>query len=120
MKKVFFLTFLLLPLGSCSSMGSNYDNGQTETIDNYTAKTVQSNSENQENLSIFEEKEKIATIFSPDDYKITELVDNSEKRILLFSKYNQNLYKSIFIKSTNFLKIIDLKNNEKEIFDGSI
>ncbi|MBO0447549.1 hypothetical protein BCR24_16180 [Enterococcus ureilyticus] len=123
MKKITLLAFLILSLGGCSLKQSNVTNSSTRSIDQTEAaesQNVQFNSENQENLNNFEEGTKITTIFTPNNFKVTKLVDNSEKRVLLFSKDNQKFYKSIFVKSTQFLKVVDLKNNETEIFNGSI
>ncbi|MGM0260556.1 hypothetical protein [Enterococcus sp. AZ102] len=124
MKKATLLVLLILLLGGCSLRQSDTAlNSSTSNIDQIEAlerQNVQSNSENQKNFNNFEEVTKIATIFTPNNFKITKLVDNSEKRILLFSKDNQKFYKSIFVKSTQFLKIVDLKKDNIEIFYGSI
>jgi len=125
MKKVTFLALLVLLLGGCSlkksnsMLSSNRGSIQTESIETETLQS-NSNSSNQENIDSFEEEEKLASIFDPNNFQVTKLVDNSEKRVLLFSNDNQKFYKSIFLKSTQFLKVVDLKNNEQEIFYGSI
>jgi len=122
MKKIIFLA-LLISLGGCSLKQSDSTLSsisriiQTESVE---TETVQSNSASQENVDNFEEGEKLETIFVTTDFEVTKLVDNSEKRVLLFSKNNEKFYKSIFVKSTKFLKVVDLKNNEIETFYGSI
>ncbi|WP_157804699.1 hypothetical protein, partial [Enterococcus ureilyticus] len=95
MKKITLLAFLILSLGGCSLKQSNVTNSSTRSIDQTEAaesQNVQFNSENQENLNNFEEGTKITTIFTPNNFKVTKLVDNSEKRVLLFSKDNQKFY----------------------------
>lgn len=67
-----------------------------------------------------EEKDTLESIFPLDEYEILTLKDNSEKRILIFIKGKQKYYKSIFFKSINILKVIDLENGKTEIFYGSI
>jgi len=122
MKKIIFLA-LLISLGGCSLKQSDSTLSSTSRIiqtESVETETVQSNSASQENVDNFEEGEKLETIFVTTDFEVTKLVDNSEKRILLFSKNNEKFYKSIFVKSTKFLKVVDLKNNEIETFYGSI
>jgi len=122
MKKIIFLA-LLISLGGCSLKQSDSTLSSTSRIiqtESVETETAQSNLASQENVDNFEEGEKLETIFVTTDFEVTKLVDNSEKRVLLFSKNNEKFYKSIFVKSTKFLKVVDLKNNEIETFYGSI
>ncbi|MHC5375696.1 hypothetical protein ACYSNU_18200 [Enterococcus sp. LJL120] len=122
MKKIIFPVFFLIFLVGCSPSTSNLvnDTVQTEIAESSDIKENLSSTDNQENSNHWEEEEKIAAILTLSDFDITILSDNSEKRILLFTKDNQKYYKSIFVKSTKFLKIIDLKNNDTEIFYGGL
>ncbi|MHC5250517.1 hypothetical protein [Enterococcus sp. LJL90] len=122
MKKIIFPVFFLIFLVGCSPPTSNLvnDTVQTEIAESSDIKENLSSTDNQENSNHWEEEEKIAAILTLSDFDITVLSDNSEKRILLFTKDNQKYYKSIFVKSTKFLKIIDLKNNDTEIFYGGL
>ena len=69
--------------------------------------------ESAEKISDHEEYEELAAqdFFNPDDYTAHLVVDNPGKRIFVFEDDGQQAYKTIYIKKTNRLKIIDLKND---------
>ena len=69
--------------------------------------------ESAENVSDHEEYEELSAqdFFNPDDYTSHLVVDNPGKRIFVFEDDGQQAYKTIYIKKTNRLKIIDLKND---------
>lgn len=46
--------------------------------------------------------------------------DNEGTRIILFEKDGRKIYKSIFIKEKNHLKLIDLESGEKPLINETI
>lgn len=71
-------------------------------------------------LADHEENEILADHIPMDELTAQVEVDNQNKRITLFeNKEGQKVYKSIFIKNDNHLKIIDL-DGDKLLFDGNL
>jgi len=91
---------------------NDYDESQSKepsTDQESSNKTSESNSE----LAQFKEypyiKEKVSNI---DDYKAITKTDNPNKRVILYqSNDGQKKYKSILIKESNRLKLIELEKN---------
>ncbi len=72
------------------------------------------------NLADHEENAILADHIPLDELTAQVEVDNQNKRITLFeNKDGKKVYKSIFIKRDNHLKIIDL-NGDKPLFDGNL
>lgn len=72
------------------------------------------------NLADHEENEILADHIPMDELTAQVEVDNENKRITLYeNESGQKVYKSIFIKNDNHLKIIDL-NGDKLLYDGNL
>ncbi|ARF13425.1 hypothetical protein [Sporosarcina ureae] len=72
------------------------------------------------NLLGHEEAEVLAEHIPLDELTAQVEADNQGKRIILFeNKSGKKVYKSIFIKHDNHLKIIDL-NGDKLLFEGKL
>lgn len=72
------------------------------------------------NLADHEENAILADHIPLDELTAQVEVDNQNKRITLFeNESGQKVYKSIFIKNDNHLKIIDL-NDDNLLFDGNL
>ncbi|WP_159446046.1 hypothetical protein [Carnobacterium iners] len=52
-------------------------------------------------------------------YESRLLTDNQGTRVMLFSKNNEQLYKTVLVKNNNWLKVIDLKADNL-VLDGKI
>ena len=51
-------------------------------------------------------------VFNPEDYDAWLVTDNPGTRVFIFRDGEQQAYKTVFIKSDNRLKLIDIANNE--------
>ncbi|WP_052345871.1 PepSY domain-containing protein [Paucisalibacillus sp. EB02] len=62
-----------------------------------------------EDVTSYSEGHKVMELIGEDTLEVQIVTDNSEKRVLLFlNKDGKEEYKSVFVKSTNRLKVIDL------------
>ena len=69
----------------------------------------------------FEEVTVIKEEIDIEGLHVEEKVNTKSKRILLFINNDGHLvYKSIYMKENNFLKIIDTQHNQGEVFHGKI
>lgn len=106
-------------------------NGEAEVeIDAATGEVIETDVDSEETAEKMEvmpndewaslpEYNKTAEVINNQDYTVQTVTDNAGKRILLFvDNTGKEQYKSIFIKDTNRLKIIDL--NGGQIFNGII
>lgn len=73
-----------------------------------------------DNTKEYEEIIKIDEKINVQDYNMNVELDNEEKRIILFEKDGRKIYKSIFIKEKNHLKLIDLESGEKPLINETI
>lgn len=115
MKKIALGLLLLLSFSGCSSNHSNSEISSSDNISHANSSSA-SNMESQE----FDESDKLSRIIDLNSLETQVLTDSSEKRVILFTKDKQKMYKSVFVKSTRFLKVIDLQNNKVELFYGKI
>lgn len=58
------------------------------------------------------EEFKSQDVFEPTDYDAHLVTDNTNTRVILFSEGEEQVYKSVFIKRDNRLKIIDLQKDQ--------
>ncbi|GEK91374.1 hypothetical protein [Alkalibacterium kapii] len=129
-KKIIVLFLTALTLAGCTDES---DPGETEALDpieeeaaveeepNETVVTeeelapVSEEEKNQaeviDDIDTYEEF-KTQDVFEPTDYDAHLITDNSNTRVILFSEGEEQVYKSIFIKEDNRLKIIDLQNDQ--------
>ena len=70
--------------------------------------------EQAESVSEFSNYEEIEyqDIFNPDEYEAHLITDNPGTRVFIFRDGEQQAYKTIYIKSENRLKLINIANNE--------
>ena len=113
MKKVFvvFTSLTLIFLLGCSSIEEKVNKEQIIEETTY-----------EENIDIdkYEELNNIKEIINLEDYNINVESDNKGTRIILFEKNEKKIYKSIFVKETRHLKIIDLQSKEKPLINETI
>lgn len=94
-------------------MNNNSDNNDNN---NEEASIENDSSEMEE----FDEYDTIQDEADIEDLKADVVEDNSNKRIILFKDNDQKVYKSIFIKNKNRLKIIDIQDDEGQIYNDEI
>lgn len=70
------------------------------------------NAEEATDLSQYEELTYAKDQIDLSDYESRILNDNQGKRVMLFSDGNQQVYKTVYVKHNNWLKVIDLKNDD--------
>ncbi|UOQ92105.1 hypothetical protein MUO14_16610 [Halobacillus shinanisalinarum] len=99
MKKTILIALSMLFLAACGGndgVKANENTVKTET-----------GSANHENLKEFEEKSIWQKHINLETHSIQIMEDNSHKRVALFeNEQGEEMYKSIFIKNTERLKII--------------
>lgn len=125
MKKIRIVVFgfaTLLILAGCQRSEVSEDAQSVETtastnieatslIEESTATTESSTSSQQNALEEFEEAPIIEKTIDVSDLQLNIETDNPNKRVLFFSTdTGQKRYKSIFVKRTERLKIIDLSD----------
>ncbi|MFD1206892.1 MULTISPECIES: hypothetical protein [Sporosarcina] len=143
MKKVYILAIGLLILSGCASKENEQSNESpivensveeqqtegnnvVEENDTDDSKVVEGNEtetiENQDDpvLSSYEEYNKIEETIDADQLTSEILTDNQNKRVILFKDQNSvEIYKSIYIKNSRHLKIIQLEGDGL-LFNGTI
>lgn len=121
MKKIRIVVFgfaTLLILAGCQRSEVSEDAQSVETsieatslIEESTATTESSASSQQNALEEFEEAPIIEKTIDVSDLQLNIETDNPNKRVLFFSTdTGQKRYKSVFVKRTERLKIIDLSD----------
>ncbi|MEG0444086.1 MAG: hypothetical protein RR548_08870 [Carnobacterium sp.] len=55
--------------------------------------------------------EELAYTIDLSGYESRMLTDNQGTRVMLFSKDNEQVYKTVYVKNNNWLKVIDLKGD---------
>lgn len=117
-KKFVPLLAVMFVLAACSNNDEAIENKEPLQSDNFQ-------NQGSENLVVEEENSLpelpiITQQIGDEEYDIQTVTDNEGKRILLLlDDEGTERYKSIFIKNTNRLKIIDLAN-DREIFNDPI
>lgn len=117
--KLLTLLFTLLLLAGCSTeqqTDSVQDNsavvGSEDAVEESVSEEELSEAEVIDDLTEYPE---IAAI--QENIDLTELTgyvisDNPGTRILIFTNENKQVYKSIFVKDENHLKVVDLEQND--------
>lgn len=67
------------------------------------------NAETVTDISQYEELEYAKDTIDLSGYESRLLTDNQGTRVMLFSKDNEQVYKTVYVKNNNWLKVIDLK-----------
>ena len=98
-----------------SNDGDNI-NSSNENSDSETESNTEENSEIRE----FEESEVIEEEVDVSDLNVEIETDNDNNRVILFKENNKPVYKTVYIKRDQRLKIIDIKNNEGQIYNEII
>jgi hypothetical protein len=138
MKKILGFVLLSVSLAGCSFSESDTKSDSKQTSETASSTSTVVTAEGSEEIARTEQTEQSATASNKsltafEEYTILDenidlsvlkekvLTDNPGKRVIMFLDDNgQELYKSIYVKETNFLKIVDIRNNEGVIFDGQI
>ncbi|MCH1625892.1 hypothetical protein [Fredinandcohnia quinoae] len=120
MQKVIILMIGTLLLAACGSNEKNVVHKEKSPIVETVAAEMPKSTESEKNESIIENSEmlefaSLEANVSLSDYQLNVVEDNPHKRIILLkNKQGQERYKSIFIKDTGELKIIEF--NKGPIF----
>lgn len=96
---------------NADNAGNNEDNAD-ENAD--TNKDAANDSDIPADLEDFEEAEVLSKHIELDKVSSKVETDNPNKRVILFEDDGEKVYKSIFIKNENRLKIIDIKDGDEE------
>ncbi|GIO23320.1 hypothetical protein [Oceanobacillus sp. J11TS1] len=68
----------------------------------------------------YEEQEVIETQIDDGEYEVVVETDNPGTRVLFYEIGGEKYYKTIFVKNENRLKIIDIQNNNSQIYNETI
>lgn len=101
---------------------SGTDNENTEDNQEIDSNKVKDDNPSAANIDIIDFEE--ATVIE-DEIDVSELTvkvetDNRNNRVILFFDGDELLYKTIFVKRDNRLKIIDIKHDDGQIFNNII
>ena len=124
MKKVF--TSILIGLTILSSCADTFEGGQEASSTTQVEETNEAVSdedlspasdeelEQSESVSEFSSYEELSQqdFFEPENFEAHLVTDNPGNRIFIFRDGNQQAYKTVFIKDTHRLKVIDIANDE--------
>ena len=127
MKKVF--TSILIGLTILSSCADTFEGNQeaesTTQVEESAEETTENKSsaneavideelEQSESVSEFSSYEELSQqdFFEPENFEAHLVTDNPGNRIFIFRDGNQQAYKTVFIKDTHRLKVIDIANDE--------
>lgn len=125
---MYTLTIGLTLLAACSDASDNELSNQpeeaqeTEAINNIEteesseemAPASEEDLEQSEAVSEFTDYPELSSqdIFNPEAFDTRLVTDNPGTRVFIFRDAEQQVYKTVYIKSNNRLKVIDLANNE--------
>src|SRR5690606_11522694 len=105
MKKLLFLAMSVLLLAACS------DSGADKPDENQNAQPNESAPVEENEKTDFVEYATVTKEIG-DTYKVDTEADTDEKRVLLFEDNSgEKVYKSVYLKQNNLLKIYDLKED---------
>ena len=119
--ELFTVALILTACNSNSPEGNDTENIESEdtliTEENQETQTNREqpdtpNKGNQKDVAYLLEYDKIIEQIGKKNYTFTIEEDNADKRILIIKFNNEKQYKTIFIKNTNRLKIIQIKGGE--------
>ena len=93
---------------------SEHSSQESETASEDLEGVTEEELANAESVSEYDSYEELVyqDIFNPEQYQGSILTDNQGKRIFLFSDGQNQIYKTIYIKHDNRLKIIDLQKDD--------
>lgn len=114
-KMLLILIGAAMMLTACNSNEANPDNDTGSNEQSAPTETVQKDNEpaeespNRGEWSSLPEYDMIVRTINPKEYTFRTVSDNENERILLLAnQYGKEKYKTIFIKNTSRLKIIDV------------
>src|SRR5699024_1252075 len=104
--------------GNSTNTSNENENCDSKTQNNKEEEnnTEEENSKNEE----FKESEVIEKEIDVSDLNVEIETDNDNNRVILFKENNKPVYKTVYIKRDQRLKIIDIENNEGQIYNKII
>ena len=93
---------------------SEHSSQESETASEDLEAVTEEELANAESVSEYDSYEELVyqDVFNPEQYQGSIVTDNQGKRIFLFSDGQNQIYKTIYIKHDNRLKIIDLQKDD--------
>ena len=93
---------------------SEHSSQESETASEDLEGVTEEELANAESVSEYDSYEELVyqDVFNPEQYQGSIVTDNQGKRIFLFSDGQNQIYKTIYIKHDNRLKIIDLQEDD--------
>ncbi|AZP04765.1 putative periplasmic lipoprotein [Jeotgalibaca ciconiae] len=93
---------------------SEHSSQESETASEDLEGVTEEELANAESVSEYDSYEELVyqDVFNPEQYQGSIVTDNQGKRIFLFSDGQNQIYKTIYIKHDNRLKIIDLQKDD--------
>lgn len=93
---------------------SEHSSQESETASEDLEAVTEEELANAESVSEYDSYEELVyqDVFNPEQYQGSIVTDNQGKRIFLFSDCQKQIYKTIYIKHDNRLKIIDLQEDD--------
>ncbi|HJB24874.1 MAG TPA: hypothetical protein H9946_12110 [Candidatus Jeotgalibaca pullicola] len=93
---------------------SEHSSQESETASEDLEAVTEEELANAESVSEYDSYEELVyqDVFNPEQYQGSIVTDNQGKRIFLFSDGQKQIYKTIYIKHDNRLKIIDLQEDD--------
>src|SRR5699024_3486024 len=133
MKKIITILMTIGVIFGLAACGTNNDTNSAEsneiedstevTKDEGNTNEVDSEEESEEEKSKieeFKESEVIEKEIDVSDLNVEIETDNDNNRVILFKENNKPVYKTVYIKRDQRLKIIDIENNEGQIYNKII
>ena len=101
---------------------SSENPGSSEEESNEGEKNNNDNSASQATDSSYdyEEQEVVETQIEDGEYEVVVETDNPGTRVMFYEIGGEKYYKTIFVKKENRLKIIDIQNNNGQIYNETI
>ncbi|GEN87890.1 hypothetical protein [Oceanobacillus sojae] len=130
--KIAGLLIILLIISACQSETNDVateehpSNRSTEEVPEESQDTLEEEENNDSDLVAdedtyeYEEQEVIEQQIEEGDYDVLVETDNKGTRVMFYEIDGEKYYKTIFVKNDNRLKIIDIRNNNGQIYNEII
>ncbi|MFD1453477.1 MULTISPECIES: hypothetical protein [Oceanobacillus] len=130
--KIAGLLIILLIISACQSETNDVateehpSNRSTEEVPEESQDTSEEEENNDSDLVAdedtyeYEEQEVIEQQIEEGDYDVLVETDNKGTRVMFYEIDGEKYYKTIFVKNDNRLKIIDIRNNNGQIYNEII